>query len=63
MRASLRSWPPHFASSALSRGRVDQEPILESKIVLGQVVGRIDHPGFDPVRKASVPIAIFAATA
>jgi hypothetical protein len=31
------------------------------QVVLGQVVGRIDH--LDPVRKVSVPIAIFAATA
>ena len=29
----------------------DQEPILESKIVLGKVVGRIDHLGIDLPRK------------
>jgi hypothetical protein len=29
----------------------DQEPILESKIVLGKVVGRIDHLGVDLARK------------
>ena len=29
----------------------DQEPILESKIVLGKVVGRIDHLGVDLPRK------------
>ncbi len=29
----------------------DQEPILENKIVLGKVVGRIDHLGVDLPRK------------
>ena len=56
MRASLRLAAALCIVGAVARA-VDQEPILESKIVLGQVVGRIDHSGFDPVRKASVPIA------
>ena len=63
----MRAFAPILAAALCIVGAVaravDQEPILESKIVLGQVVGRIDHSGFDPVRKASVPIAIFAATA